>query len=205
VFDVAQLPGGRGSRAHIYNEFAVRHEQGTLEEPGGDLEVYGGFAAARDPRQASFVRAGFDASFHLPVISPGHLAAVRLVANMAEEVTPGAEKLAFYDYPRHPTFRGISTRYLLRSDRLVLVPSLNFHRQLSDRFTVRLFTDGLAVAPALADLRPANGLWAVGTEIVYHNDYADLAGLLFAYGPEGVRLSMFLGSSSTRNERTHWR
>lgn len=204
VFNANNLPGAWDSPAvQLYNEAALRYDSSLREREGSTMELYAGFAQGLDRDPSRYLRYGFDGSVHIPVLTRRVLLAPRLVMNAVANLRDDTP-LRFYDYPRHPTFRGVSPRKMLFADELVFVPALDLHLLAHPRITVGPFVDMVTVASSPGDIRPADNAWAVGLNLVYHDRYSDLASLVFAAGPRGVRLSMYIGAEPDRNERTRW-
>lgn len=204
VFDVQALPGALGRQRDLYQELALRVDNTRGQERRGvAVEVYGGLDAGVGGDTRRFLRYGLDAYLNAPLFAE-NMIVPRVVANVVRNLN--AERpLNFTDYPRHPTFRGVPDRYLLRSDNLVFVPSLDIHNRISDRFTGRLFVDYLLVAPAIDRIHWRSGITAVGAGLVFYTPFADVAGLVFAWSPVGPRVTVFLGAEPNRNERSRWR
>jgi len=207
VFDVTNLPGGRKKGRNFYNEFAVNYDsRSQLEGVSRGLmaEAYFGLGVGiGSADRTSFLRYGFETIRSIPTFSERRQIVTKLAVNMVENLDKKQE-LKFYDYPRHPAFRGVSTRYLLRSDKIVAVPSIELDQPIMKRIMGTAFFDYLVVGPTAKDMGWSLGEWATGMKVTYHNRYSELGSILFAYGPEGVRLSASLGTQRNRNERSRW-
>lgn len=205
VFDVNYLPGLRGNYSrHVYHELLLhwdnRQYYGRIS-PGIRCEVYAGHSQGIDGDPADFWRFGTDGAWYWPVVQDDRV----IVARMVMDVMTEEEGISFADYPRHPTFRGVSSRQLLRSDQAVLVPSLEYRWPISIYMGGYLFADGLLVTDDPGDLRVRRMPWAVGIGFSLHTLRSELGTMGFAYGSEGFRLILKLGLSTPESDRTDWK
>jgi hypothetical protein len=94
----------------------------------------------------------------------------------------------------------------LRSDDVVAVPALELQQHYFKRLAIAGFADYLMAAPSPGGLGVEHGVWGVGVQVLYHDEYSDLGSLTFAYGQGGLlRLSLRLGDASMKNERSSWK
>jgi hypothetical protein len=203
IFDIDQLPGGLGTGFSIYQEIATRVETSERNRTGLDVEGYIGVNLENSGNKGKILRYGVDARLNL-VLNTKFILKPRVVLNLIKNITED-EPVSFTNYPRHPSFRGTSSRILLMSDNVVSVPSLALQYKVNRRYSARLFCDYLLVGRELTTLIPSEGTWATGLLLVYHNSYTDLAGVVFAVSPHSFRLTAFVGTEPNRNERSRWR
>jgi len=208
VFNVNLLSGGTSRGRLAYNEFAVNYDSRSLYEgiskglmAEGYLGLAGGLGKAD---KSSFLRYGFELVKSIPAFGHKRQIVPKFTANMVENLNSNSH-IKFYDYPRHPSFRGVSPRYVLRSDKMVWVSTMEIHQPLIKRLMGKAFFDYLTVGPTLDEMGWDKGMWVAGIKISYHNRYSELGSVLLAYGPEGVRVGATLGVQKNRNERSHWR
>ena len=203
VFDVSKLPGGTGMTKDSYEEIAFRFDNTSgLEGRGISMELYGGITNGIDDGRR-FLRYGIDAHVYMRMFK-NHYLVPRLVTNVVRNINQDTP-LAFTDYPRHPTFRPVSDRKLIRSDNMVFVPALDVHKRISNQLIGRVFVDYLLASPSVGKLQPGRGMAGVGAGLVVYTDYTDVAGIIVAYSELGPRFTFFIGAEPSRNERSRWR
>lgn len=206
VFDTERLAGLNEKNQKWYNEFAVRidtRENLMRITPGLRAETYLGLALGVGDDKSRLFRAGSDISGFYPLISNNRILVPRLVFDIVENLNKNVE-IAFTEYPRHPEFRGVSRRVLLRSDRYKLFTSLEYQWPLTYHLAGHLFYDYLMVAKSPARFTMSNAPWAVGFAIDIHLKLEELARFSIAYGSEGWFLKLNVGFSSFYKDRSDW-
>jgi len=208
VFDIAKLPGGESGKdwRSIYSEIELRldtRKNQTKSLRGVSLETHLGYSGGigNDKR---FMRSGFDMAAYYPILKRNRLVIPRIVFNMVENLNTD-ESIPYFDYPRHPTFRGASSRKLLRQDNLSFVPSLEYRWPLSHKFSGFLFSDALVVSKTLSELSTNNAPYAFGIGMKMHGGQSESGRLEVAYGSQGLRIILHFGSVSHKNARSEWR
>jgi len=207
VFD-NQLPGGNPVKKwrSIYTEIAGRYDTRKYNRTmlkGVSIEGYIGYSGGVNTDNR-FLRSGFDLAAYLPVLKRNRLIVPRLVFNMVENLNT-TDPILFFDYPRHTSFRGVSSRKLLRQDNLSSVPSLEYRWPLTTNLTGFMFSDALVVSRTLNDIDIANAPWAVGFGIKLHTSHSDRGQLHVAYGSEGYKIALSFGSGGNKNHPSEWR
>ncbi|MFQ5599946.1 MAG: hypothetical protein ACE5G2_05265 [Candidatus Krumholzibacteriia bacterium] len=208
VFDVAGLPGAGSRDEQVYSEvslrFQTRRYRGT-PSPGLRVDGYAGVSHGVGEHKGRLLRSGGDLAVFFPVIKRNRLIVLRGTVDMVENLTDEVP-ISFADYPRHLTFRGVSsTRTILRTDEWVLVPSLGYQWPLAHSLSGQLFVDGLLVAHSLDRLSTRDAPWATGLALELHTRHHVFGRILLAGGSEGARVGLDVGSSITRNDRSRWR
>lgn len=206
VFDLSKLPGAQEPAKQIYNEISARFDTRKYKgqpSKGLSLEGYAGLSSGIDGDESQFFRTGVDLAAYIPVIKQNRLIIPRIVFDMLENINNDVP-IAFTEYPRQLTFRGVSTRTLLRSDNLSFVPSLEYQWPLVYNASGHIFADYLVVAEELGDLSFSDSVWAVGFGIDIHSIDSRLARLEFSSGSEGFRFNLSIGQSQATNDRNYW-
>lgn len=207
VFDTANLPGSFFKSKKLYSEVSVRfdnRESVKIFGPGSRVEGYAGIAMGLKSDIDRLFRAGVDAMQFIPVLRQNRLLVPRLIVDMVQEVT-GRREIAFPDYPRHLAFRGARSKKILRSDKLMLQPSLEYQWPLAFYLGGHLFFDYLMVAPTASKFTTRNAPWAAGLGIDFHSRLSEVARLLVSYGSEGLFFKVDVGLSSLNKDRSNWK
>lgn len=207
VFDLAALPGARELGRQVYTELSGRYDTrpypGVLS-PGFRAQAYAGVSTGVGDDRSRLFGSGVDASAYLPVLLRNRLLVVRGVLDMVENLRD-AVPIPFTEYPRHLTFRGVSSsRTILRTDEWVLVPSVAYQWPLTDNLSSQLFVDGLLVARQVEELSLGGAPWAAGLALEVHTRHHGLGRLVVGGGSEGARIGVDLGSPITDNDRSGW-
>jgi hypothetical protein len=210
VFGINTIPGLSEGQVttgkQVYNEIAVGFDSRTFERqesPAIRLEGYGGISLGVSDDQSRFARAGFDASLFFPIIKHNRLIVPRLVFDMIENLNEEVE-ISFADYPRQPTFRGVSTNKLLRTDKYSLVPSIEYRWPLTFNLRAHIFLDYLLVSSAISKLTFPRAPYAYGFDIDLNSDEREIARLTFSYGSEGFRFLFNIGLGQFTSDRSKW-
>ena len=103
--------------------------------------------------------------------------------------------VAFTEYPRHQTFRGLSERNILRTDKYLFVPSIEYIWPLSINLGGHLFIDYLLVTDELNKISINNAPYAIGFGIDFHVINEELEKFEISFGSEGIHLSLDVGWS----------
>ncbi len=207
VFDTATLPGSFFNSKKLYSELSVRYdnrESVKIFGPGSRIEAYAGLAVGLKNDNDRLFRAGVDAMQFLPVLRQNRLLVPRLILDMVEDIT-GRREIAFPDYPRHLAFRGASSKKILRSDKFMLQPSLEYQWPLAFFLGGHLFFDYLMVAPTVWKFTTRNAPWAAGMGIDFHSRLSEVARLLVSYGSEGLFFKVDVGLTSLNKDRSNWK
>jgi hypothetical protein len=205
ILDVSRIPGFQKPVSQIYNELSftwdTRKNQKRLS-PGFRAEVYGGFANGLSSNESDLFRTGFDAAGFIPIVKPDRVIVPRLVFDAVENLdnTP----IPFSEYPRHHTFRGLSTREIIRSERVSMVPSLEYQWPLSHMLSGHIFFDTLIVGSRVSEFSWHHGLWAAGAGIDLHYLEHELGRMEVAGGSEGIYFSVSIGKPLRSNHRADW-
>lgn len=206
VFDTDALPGGDTRTEKLYHELSARYDTRRFRKvlsPGLRVQGYTGVAYGVGGDRGRLLRAGADVTGFLPVIRRNRLIVLRTtldtVENLRDEVP-----IAFTEYPRHLTFRGVSSRRLLRSDDWVLVPSAAYAWPLSANLSGELFADGLLVARSADELSLSGAPWAAGFAIDVHTPDSAVGRVVISGGSEGLHFGFEFGSPIQDNDRSRW-
>ena len=209
TFDATQIPGlqnGAGTDRLVYNEIAARYDTRRFRgqiSPGIRIEGYAGFSEGVGSSNSRFLRSGLDTAFYIPFIKGNRLIVPRIVLDMADNVNNDMD-LIFTDYPRQPSFRGNSSRTLLRNDNISAVPSLEYQWPLSFSIRGHVFVDYLLVSDTFENLSFSQAPYAYGFGIDFHGIENELARVTVSHGSEGVRVQLTVGLKGHDNDRTEW-
>lgn len=209
TFDVTHIPGiqnGAGTDRLVYNEIAARYDtrryRGQIS-PGVRIEGYMGLSEGVGSSKSRFLRSGLDTAFYIPVIKKNRLIVPRIVLDTVDNIHDDTDVI-FTDYPRQPSFRGTSSRSLLRNDNISVVPSLEYQWPLSFSIRGHVFVDYLLVSDKLESLTFSQAPYAYGFGIDFHGIENELARINVSHGSEGVRLQLTVGLKGYDNDRTEW-
>lgn len=205
IFNVANIPGFQNPVSQLYDEvsfvYDTRKNQKMLTQ-GFRGEIYGGFSNGLGKNNSDLFRTGFDVTGFIPVRKENRLIVPRVVFDMVENLDNTA--IPFSEYPRHHTFRGLSTREQVKSDRVSLVPSLEYQWPLSHMISANVFFDTLVVGRRLSEFSWHHGIWAAGTGLNLHYLGHELGRVEVAGGSEGLYVSMHIGKPLRTNHRADW-
>ncbi len=112
--------------------------------------------------------------------------------------------ISFADYPRQPTFRGVSSKTLLRTDEISLVPSVEYQWPITFNIGGHLFIDYLIVADSFNKITFSNSPYAYGIGFDLQVSNREVARFSVASGSEGLRIDFSLGFTLHTNDRTKW-
>ncbi|MFC1509011.1 hypothetical protein ACFL60_04895 [Candidatus Omnitrophota bacterium] len=209
TFDVTLIPGiqnGAGTDRLVYNEIAARYDtrryRGQIS-PGVRVEGYVGISEGVGNSTSRFLRSGLDTAFYIPVIKKNRLIVPRIVFDTVENIHDEAD-VTFTDYPRQPSFRGTSSRSLLRNDNISVVPSLEYQWPLSFSIRGHVFMDYLLVSDTFESLTFSQAPYAYGFGVDFHGFENELARITVSHGSEGVRVQLTVGLKGHDNDRTEW-
>lgn len=197
VFDLRQVPGFTDGAPieDIYNEIALEidsRRNRQMLSPGWKLDLYTGFSAGLDENPSDLLRFGGDAAVFIPTVREDRLIVPRVVLDMVEDTN--GEGIPFTEYPRQTAFRGVSSRELVRSDRVSVTPSIEYAWPISHMFSGHLFLDYLAVGKSLSKIQWDDGLWATGVGVHFHYADTEFGRIELAGGSEGFQLSVRFGA-----------
>lgn len=205
VFDHSRIPGFDAPVRQLYNELALEwdtRDKKTILSPGFRSEVYSGFSAGLGKHNAHLFRTGFDAAGFIPVIRKDRLIVPRFTGDLVENLND--EPIPFSEYPRHHAFRGISTREIIRSERVSITPSIEYQFPLSHMLGAHLFFDTLFVGPRAGSIQWNEGLWAAGAGLDLHYFKHELGRIELAGGSEGFQAKFTIGTPLKTNHRKDW-
>lgn len=205
VFDHSRIPGFDAPVRQIYNELALdldTRNQKKILSPGFKSEVYSGISAGLGKHNANLLRTGFDAAGFIPVIRENRLLIPRLSADLVENLNE--VEIPFSEYSRQLNFRGTSGREIIRSERISMVPSIEYQFPLSHIFSANIFYDTLFVGPRVGSIRWNEGLWAAGAGLNFHYLKHELARIELAGGSEGFQVRITVGAPLKTNHRKDW-
>jgi len=203
VFDVASLPGGQETINQSYNELALRFDTRQDDKritPGVFLESYSGLSEGLGNDAMRLWRVGGEADIFVPIIRQNRFLVPRLLIDGIINLNDGTP-IPFTEYPRHPLFRGVSSRKIIRADRWSLQSSLEYQWPLTPTFLGHLFTDYLMVGHDPSDFSTKDAVWAAGLGILLHQDQADLGEVQITTGSEGIRLLLSVGFATNSGRR----
>ncbi len=206
VFAPGSIPGvwhGAGSaNRQFYNELAgyfdTRKKHDRIS-PGWHVESYIGLSTGVAADRSRFLRAGGACAFYLPVIKNNRLIVPKIAFNMIENLQENTP-VSFAYYPKHRSFRGVSGRTLLRTDKYSFVPSLEYQWPLSSILNGYMFLDYLLVADDLQKLSFNQAPYIYGLGI----NLKDGTRFFVGTGSEGIRITVKIGLSSRSDDRTRW-
>ncbi len=196
---------GLGKHEIIYQEIAAYYDTrkgDSYTAPGTRFGIYAGYVRGINHDPQRLQRWGAEWFSRIPVIQQNRLLIPRIVFDTVSPI--GDSPIAFTEYPRHPTFRGVSGRMLLRNDRFSMVPSLEYQWPLSFNLSGHLFIDYLLVSDSLWGFSMVNSPWAIGLGADFHGLESVLATGYMAIGSEGIRFLLTLGLPMLSGERSNW-
>ena len=205
-FDINNLPGMSATIKHVYNEVAVRFDtkkENLYNARGISLEGYLGISSGVGKDRSKLLRTGFTISSNFPVIQKNRMIIPRLTFDMIKNINNNVP-IPFTEYPRQPSFRGVSSRKILRTDNLSFVPSLEYKWPLSFNLGGHFFADYLIVTEHISDFSIKNAPWAIGLGIDFHGIDEELARIHFILGSEGFRLNLNIGFDPLVKNRSDW-
>ena len=206
-FDLESLPGVQHPIKQAYTELSVvfnTRKQNAYISGGFRTEGYAGISTGVGEEASSFLRTGLDVLVNIPIIKGNRVVTPRLVFDTMRNISDQTD-IPFPEYPRQPSFRGVSRRRMLRTDTYSFVPSLEYQWPLSFNLGGHLFIDYLIVADALTRIRTARAPWAAGFGIDFHGLDAELARIQVVVGSEGFRFLLSIGMDPLISDRIHWK
>ncbi len=205
MFDHSRIPGFSEPVRQLYNELALEidtRDTKKIISPGVRGEVYSGFSSGIGHHQTNLFRTGFDAAGFIPVILKNRLLVPRVTADLVENLNDNP--IPFSEYPRQQTFRGVGHRDLIRSERVSVVPSLEYQWPLSHMLNAHVFVDTLFVGARPTSIAWHDGLWATGLGLDLHYFKHQLGRIEMAVGSEGFQTTLSIGSPLRSNSRKDW-
>ncbi len=207
IFDTPTLPGTASKSRKIYNEFSFRFDNRENLEiigSGNRVEGYFGISTGINDDKDRLFRAGFDIAKFIPVLRKNRLIVPRFIFDMVEDLR-GRDEIAFVEYPRHPVFRGVSRKKLLRSDKRMLLSSVEYQWPLTYSIGGHLVFDYLTVAPSIDKFTTKNAPWAAGFGIDFHSRLSEIGRVYATYGSEGLFFKLEVGLSTLNRDRSDWK
>ncbi len=209
VFQTERLQGFGHTWWQWYAELAWHYDSRGPRSPrcaSWETELYAGYAKGVGNTSEQLLRSGCNLAASLPLPLAPVCVQPRLLVNQVHNLRPGYP-MAFTDYPRHPTFRGIATRYLLRNDEIILLPSFDLVTSLHPNIRAGSFVDGLFAGQReeLPRMTLRHAPWCVGMYSIVSFKNSDLGGVQAAYGSEGLRFMLWLGTLQDLNDRWRWK
>jgi hypothetical protein len=202
TFELESLAGVGEVYKQWYNEISIRYDTRDFTKyvsAGSKIEGYLGYSSG----YSRLIRSGLDLMFYLPVLQHNRVLIPRIVFDMISIVNQG-RPIPFTEYPRQPSFRGISKRTMLRTDLISFVPSLEYQWPLSFNLGGHLFLDMLIVSSAHGGTHLRKAPWALGLGIDFHMIDGELARGQVAAGSEGIRFSLSVGLNPRLGNRSNW-
>ena len=175
-----------------------------LTDPGLRAEVFAGQKLGTLNDSGNLLISGFDVTAFINVIHKGRFLIPRTVLTAIVQ-TDEDVRIAFVDYPRHPAFRGISSKALLRNDNYSVLNSLEYQWPLTYNLKANLFFDHLMVGHTLDKITLREAPWVAGFGLEAHNPYSELTRIYVGYGSQGIVVKATFGFSSRYKDRTDWR
>lgn len=202
-----RVTNGEAIIEQYYNELAFKFDTRKYTKeisPGIHLEGYAGLSLGVNDDRSRFARLGADFTFYIPTIRKNRLIVPRVVMDFVNNLNDNVP-IPFTEYPRQPTFRGISTKSQLRSDEVSMVPSLEYQWPLTYNLGGHLFVDYLIVSDSFNRLTFNNSPYAIGFGIDLHSPDREMARLSLSGGSEGFRFSFTFGFTEHTTDRTKWK
>lgn len=205
IMDVSRIPGFSDPVSTLYNELSFvvdTRKQKRMLSPGFYGEIYGGFSNGIGGHDSDLIRYGFNAAGFIPVIKKDRLLVPRIFVDQVDRLDNVA--IPFSEYPRQQHFRGVSSREILRSERVTVVPSIEYQWPISHMFAGHIFFDLLTVGPHYGNLQWDHSLWAAGAGIDLNLANREIGRLELAGGSEGFQATVTLGKPLKTNHRKDW-
>ncbi len=210
IFDLSTFPGIQSGRPtigkQVYNELSLYYDSRSNHDqiqPGFVIDGYAGLSEGVGSDDSRFTRAGGSAALFIPLIKRNRLIVPSVVLDVVDNRNDDVP-LSFADYPRQPTFRGVSSKRLLRTDEISMVSSLEYQWPLAHVVGGHLFVDYLFVGNSFDKLTFHEAPYAVGFSFDIHNDFAELARFNFSGGSEGFRFKLTVGLPGYSHSRSDW-
>ncbi len=209
VFDTRFLKGYNQDLQQWYTEIAIginSKKCGSEHLFSFCSEIYVGYQQGIGLNHENLLRTGINVNGRLQLAQKGLYLEPRLLVNQVSNLD-NSQPIAFIDYPRHPTFRGIASRYLLRNDEIIAIPSLDLLLPVHNRAHAGLFADWLLATEndAVRHISIRHAPWCVGISSITRYSGAVLGGAQGAYGSEGWRFALWLGLLQDLNDRWRWK
>jgi len=206
-FDLKMLPGLQHPINQLYNEFSVRldtRDRNAYISEGFRAEGYIGYSTGVGKDHSNVLRAGIDLYTTIPLFLQNRALIPRLVfdtiSNLHDEIP-----IHFTEYPRQPSFRGVSNRRIFRTDNYSFVPSIEYQWPLTFNLSGHLFLDFLIVTNTLKEIHIHNTPWAAGFGIDFHGIASEVARVQCVYGSEGARILLSIGVDPLVSDRSNWK
>ncbi len=206
IFNVSELTGINQAVELMYAEMEITldsRSNGSISPAGITIEGYTGYAEGVNS-DIEYLRVGSDIEVFIPLLKNNRLIVPHIALNMVENLNDDLP-LPFTEYPRHPTFRGVSSRRLLRIDNLSLVPSIEYRWPLTHSVNGYLFTDVLMVSEDFEHISSKDAPWAAGFGMRVRIHRIEVGGLSAAVGSEGIRILLSIGAETLRPTRSNWK
>lgn len=207
VFEPGSVSGLTTASPFVsYSEVAARIDTRRLRNrpnPGFHLESYlgGAHAISRGPA-VGYMRLGLRAGVGIPVRRRTNVFALRLAIDGVSAFPDTA--LPFVELSHQPEFRGFDSR----RDHVSVLGSMDYTWLLAPALGMRLFVDGVTVAPSLGAMgieQLQNVRLAAGFGVDVFAGGNTLANLSLAGSGDGVRFVASLGAPVIHGDRQHRR
>jgi hypothetical protein len=196
-----------GDSRVLYTEISARWDTrpyAGIVSSGLRAQGYAGYATGMEHDRTRFLRAGGDLAAFVPVLRDNRILMLRGTLDTVDNLRDGVD-IPFTEYPRHHTFRGVSSRTILRTDEWVLVPSAAYQWPLGEYLGAQVFVDGLIVARRAQDLSLGGAPWVAGLALEIHTRHYGLGRLVLGGGSEGARIGVDVGGPLANNDRSGWK
>lgn len=203
-FDLTRIPGfiNDAPVEQIYQEVNLTidtRDHKKIISKGFRGQIYGGISNGIGRNSSDFIRGGFDAAGYIPLWRENRILAPRIVYDQAGSID--GKTIPFTEYPRHPTFRGVSSRHLLHMEKASSVLTLEYQWPISHMLTGHLFTDYLVAGSSAGSFQWKEARWAGGAGFGLHYLNKEFARLELAGGNEGFQMTFRTGLPQPSNKR----
>lgn len=199
VFEPGSVPGANALVQTAYSELALRvdtRETRAGPAPGFLFEGYAGRGAGVGASSHEFVRAGGRVAGFFQLLHPGNVLSPKLVLDGLETLEG---PIPFVELPRQPDFRGFDTR----RDYVSAVASLDYRWAIARYAAARAFADVATVAPRVDALSLDALRYDAGFGFDLYSRTAPLGSVAVSGGPDGAKLILYFGVSSSFGDRQH--
>jgi hypothetical protein len=206
IFDLEKLPGFQNRIHQWYNELSIRfdtRDKNTYISGGCRIETYLGISRGLGNDKTRLLRIGFDLMGSIPIFQQNRILIPRLVVDVMKNLNHDAP-IPFTEYPRQPSFRGVTMRTMVRTDHYTYVPSIEYQWPLSFNLSAHLFFDHLVVSRDFLRFQTQKVPWALGFGIDFHGIDQEIARIQIAIGNQGFRFFFTLGVDPLLKDRSNW-
>lgn len=199
VFEPGSVPGANGTVRTVYSELALRVDTRATRAgpaPGFLFESYAGRGAGIGASSHDFVRVGGRVAGFFQLFHPGNVLSPKLVL---DGLAPTDGPIPFVELPRQPDFRGFDTR----RDYVSAVASLDYRWAIARHLAARAFADVATVAPRVRALGFDALRYDAGFGFDVYSRSAPLGSIAVSGSPDGEKLILYFGVSSSFGDRQH--